>query len=109
MVQVPKRHRLGEAFILLPLAVSVVILSAVWAWSLASNEYPPSPRLPSPGTIVVATDGSQVAPQANVSIAVNFNGPIHQETTAFDMALTQLSDETARNSRPLSLLVFLCG
>ncbi|MBT2234998.1 hypothetical protein [Nonomuraea sp. NEAU-A123] len=110
MTMIAKRRRgVIESLVLFVLAVSVTTIAALWAWNLSSSEFSLAPRVPRPGTIVVAVNGPHGGARDPLSIDLNFAGSIDQRTTVFDIVLTQRPDQAARDSDPYELLVFLCG
>jgi hypothetical protein len=103
------RRGVAGSLVLVLIAATVTLTAGLWAWRLASGVFSPAPRLPSPGTIVVATETATGEAMEAVEVNLLYNASIGQQTTSLMLALTQTVSSAAAQSNPPDLLVFLCG
>ncbi|MEV0726902.1 hypothetical protein AB0I37_29535 [Micromonospora purpureochromogenes] len=102
------RRSIGEAAFLVPLAALISIVAGFWAWNFAAKEFRPAPRLPSPGTIVVATQPSSAAVDA-VQVSASYGSSADKARASVQIAINQLPESAPRVGPPAKLYVLLCG
>lgn len=104
------RQRIGETAVLASLAAVVALASGIWAWRLAANEFQPSPRLYSPGTIVVAIQPSAGEVVDPVQISVRYDvADSDDHRGRILLAISQLPLADKRLGPPPKVYVLLCG
>lgn len=101
-------HGLGESLVLIPLAALISVAAAWWARGLVSDQFLPAPRLPSPGTIVVATPASSTAVDA-VQVSVTYGNDSAHRKAAIQIAINHAPESAPPNGSPAKLYVLLCG
>jgi hypothetical protein len=95
------------SLVLIPVALIVTLVSGLWAWKLASSQFPAEPLIANPGSIIVTAYGYE-ASRVPVDVNVVYDGSVSKRTTGYQIFLDQYPP-TSAGSKPYDVAVFLCG